>query len=97
MAWHDCWHEMKKKRDGLQAMAEPLTAEYLADARNRAYRFGTGTWTGSTGGLAADVIRMAGEIDRLKAEIERLQGTPASELSKPAEKTAKKKKGARKR
>ena len=56
-------------------MPDPLTPEYIADARKRAYRHGMGTWTGSTGGLAADVIRMAYEIDRLKAELARMQET----------------------
>ena len=56
-------------------MPDPLTPEYIADAKRRAYRHGMGTWTGSTGGLAADVIRMAKEIDRLKAEIARMQET----------------------
>ena len=54
-------------------MPDPLTPEYIADAKRRAYRHGMGTWTGSTGGLAADVIRLAYEIDRLKAELARMQ------------------------
>ena len=64
-------------------MPDPLTPEYIADARKRAYRFGTGQWTGTTGGLSADVIRLCQEIDRLKAEIARQQETRVPELLRP--------------
>lgn len=60
-------------------MPDPLTPEYIADARRRAYRFGTGQWTGTTGGLSADVIRLCQEIDRLKAELARQQETRVPE------------------
>jgi hypothetical protein len=52
---------------------EPLTPEYIADCRKRAYKYGTGTWTGMAGGLSADVIRLCYEIDRLKCELARRQ------------------------
>ena len=48
-------------------MCEPLTDEYLADCRQRAKRF-QGQWTGTAGGLAADVMRLLWEVERLKVE-----------------------------
>lgn len=47
---------------------EPLTDEYLADCRRRAKRF-QGQWTGTSGALAADVMRLLWEVDRLKVEL----------------------------
>ena len=47
---------------------DPLTAEYLEDCRRRAKRF-QGQWTGTSGALAADVIRLLWEVDRLKVEL----------------------------
>jgi len=47
---------------------EPLTDEYLADCRQRAKRF-QGQWTGTSGALAADVMRLLWEVDRLKVEL----------------------------
>jgi hypothetical protein len=47
---------------------EPLTAEYLADCRARAKRF-QGQWTGTSGALAADVVRLLWELERLKVEL----------------------------
>ena len=38
-------------------MSELLAADYLADARRRAYRY-QGQWTGTAGSLAADVARL---------------------------------------
>ena len=64
-------------------MPDPLTPEYIADARKRAYRFGTGQWTGTTGWLSADVIRLCYEVDRLKAELARQQETRVPEWLRP--------------
>ena len=47
---------------------EPLTPEYLEDCRRRAKRF-QGQWTGTSGALAADVMRLLWEVDRLKVEL----------------------------
>lgn len=47
---------------------EPLTDHYLADCRRRAKRF-QGQWTGTSGALAADVMRLLWEVDRLKVEL----------------------------
>lgn len=46
---------------------EPLTDEYLADCRQRAKRF-QGQWTGTSGALAADVMRLLWEVERLKVQ-----------------------------
>lgn len=46
---------------------EPLTDKYLAECRQRAKRF-QGQWTGTSGALAADVMRLLWEVDRLKVE-----------------------------
>lgn len=47
--------------------SEPLTDEYLADCRQRAKRF-QGQWTGTSGALAADVMRLLWEVERLKVQ-----------------------------
>ena len=47
---------------------EPLSHEYLEDCRRRAKRF-QGQWTGTSGALAADVMRLLWEVDRLKVEL----------------------------
>lgn len=47
---------------------DPLTAEYLDDCRRRAKRF-QGQWTGTSGALAADVMRLLWEVERLKVEL----------------------------
>ena len=47
---------------------EPLAPEYLEDCRRRAKRF-QGQWTGTSGALAADVMRLLWEVDRLKVEL----------------------------
>lgn len=44
---------------------DPLTPEYLQECRQRANRY-MGQWTGSEGGLAADVRRLLWEVERLK-------------------------------
>lgn len=46
---------------------EPLTDEYLEDCRHRAKRF-QGQWTGTSGALAADVMRLLWEVERLKVQ-----------------------------
>ena len=47
---------------------EPLTPDYLEDCRRRAKRF-QGQWTGTSGALAADVMRLLWEVNRLKVEM----------------------------
>jgi hypothetical protein len=47
---------------------EPLTDEYLAEAEQRARRF-SGAYTGTSGTLAADSLRMLGEVRRLRQEL----------------------------
>jgi len=46
---------------------EPLSPEYLEDCRRRANRY-MGQWTGTSGALAADVVRLLWEVERLKVE-----------------------------
>ena len=45
-------------------MPEPLTDEYLEEAEQRARRF-SGAYTGTSGTLAADVMRLLAERKRL--------------------------------
>lgn len=45
-------------------MTEPLTDDYLVECEQRARRF-SGAYTGTSGTLAADVLRLLGEIRRL--------------------------------
>ena len=47
---------------------EPLTDEYLAEAEQRARRF-SGAYTGTSGTLAADSLRMLVEVRRLRQEL----------------------------
>ena len=47
---------------------EPLTDEYLGQCRQRAKRF-QGQWTGTSGALAADVMRLLWEVERLKVQL----------------------------
>ena len=54
---------------------EPLTQEYLHQARARAKRF-QGQWTGTSGSLAADVMRLLWEVERLKVELARHDERP---------------------
>lgn len=49
---------------------EPLTDAYLLEAEQRAARF-TGAFTGTSGTLAADVVRLLAEVRRLKVELAR--------------------------
>jgi hypothetical protein len=51
-----------------------LTDEYLADARQRAYRY-QGQWTGTAGSLAADVARLLIERKRMQGTITNLEET----------------------
>lgn len=48
-------------------MPEPLTDAYLAECEIRARRF-SGAYTGTSGTLAADVLRLLAEVGRLKVE-----------------------------
>lgn len=56
---------------------EPLTDAYLQQAEWDARRF-QGAYTGTSGTLAAHVIRLLGELRRLRAELatERDDSTP---------------------
>ena len=47
--------------------SEPLTPEYLQQCEFRARRF-SGAYTGTSGSLAADVLRLLAEVRRLKVE-----------------------------
>lgn len=49
-------------------MAEPLTDDDLVRMEHRARRF-QGAWTGTSGSLAADVMRLLEERRRLLAEL----------------------------
>ena len=46
---------------------EPLTDAYLAECEQRARQF-SGAYTGTSGTLAADVLRLLFEVRRLKVE-----------------------------
>jgi hypothetical protein len=46
---------------------EPLTDAYLLEAELRARKF-SGAYTGTSGTLAADVLRLLAEVSRLKGE-----------------------------
>lgn len=48
-------------------MPEPLTDAYLLECEMRARRF-SGAFTGTSGTLAADVLRLLAEVSRLKGE-----------------------------
>lgn len=50
------------------SLTEPLTADYLAEAEQRARRF-SGAYTGTSGTLAADVVRLLQEVQRLRVEL----------------------------
>jgi hypothetical protein len=53
-----------------------LTDDYLADARQRAYRY-QGQWTGTAGSLAADVARLLIERKKMQGFITELEQTNA--------------------
>jgi hypothetical protein len=46
-------------------MPEPLTTDYLAQCEVDARKF-QGAWTGTSGTLAAHVMRLLAEVQRLK-------------------------------
>ena len=48
-------------------MPEPLTPDYLQQCEYRARKF-AGAYTGTSGSLAADVLRLLSEVRRLKVE-----------------------------
>ena len=49
-------------------MAEPLTDAYLLECEMRARQF-SGAYTGTSGTLAADVLRLLAELSRVKGEV----------------------------
>lgn len=57
------------------AEREPLTDDYLREAEYRARRF-SGAYTGTSGTLAADVMRLLGEVRRLKEELAMARARP---------------------
>ena len=57
-------------------MSYDLSDEYLADARQRAYRY-QGQWTGTAGSLAADVARLLIERKKMQGTITNLEDTNA--------------------
>jgi hypothetical protein len=57
-------------------MSYELTDEYLADARQRAYRYQS-QWTGTSGSLAADVARLLIERKKMQGHIANLEDTNA--------------------
>jgi hypothetical protein len=57
-------------------MEYELTDEYIAEARQRAYRF-QGQWCGTSGSLAADVARVLIERKKMQGHIASLEDTNA--------------------
>jgi hypothetical protein len=57
-----------------------LPADYLADVERRARRF-QGQWTGSEGGLAADVIRLLKERAELMSQLDTIDCGPVDTTS----------------
>ena len=57
-------------------MSYDLSDEYIADARQRAYRY-QGQWTGTAGSLAADVARLLIERKRMQGHITDIENTNA--------------------
>lgn len=53
-----------------------LTDDYIAEARQRAYRY-QGQWTGTAGSLAADVARLLIERKRMQGHITSIEDTNA--------------------
>ena len=49
-------------------MSEPLTDAYLLEAELRARQF-SGAFTGTSGTLAADVLRLLAELSRVKGRL----------------------------
>jgi hypothetical protein len=58
-------------------MEYELTDDYIAEARQRAYRY-QGQWTGTAGSLAADVARLLIERKKMQGFITDLQDTNAA-------------------
>ena len=58
--------------DELNAEPAPLEQWYLQEAEHRARRH-QGAWTGTSGSLAADVLRLLAEVKRLRVEMARRQ------------------------
>ena len=57
-------------------MEYELTDEYIAEARQRAYRY-QGQWTGTSGSLAADVARLLIERKKMQGHITDIENTNA--------------------
>jgi hypothetical protein len=57
-------------------MSYDLSDEYIAEARQRAYRY-QGQWTGTAGSLAADVARLLIERKRMQGYITDIENTNA--------------------
>ena len=57
---------------GVVSVSEPLTEDDLAQIEHRARRF-SGAYTGTSGTLAGDVIRLLAERRRLLVELARLR------------------------
>ena len=57
-------------------MQYDLTDEYIAEARQRAYRY-QGQWTGTAGSLAADVARILIERKKMQGHITSIEDTNA--------------------
>ena len=57
-------------------MQYELSDEYIAEARQRAYRF-QGQWTGTAGALAADTARLIIERKKMQGHIANLEDTNA--------------------
>jgi hypothetical protein len=57
-------------------MSYDLTDDYIAEARQRAYRY-QGQWTGTAGSLAADVARLLIERKRMQGHITDIENTNA--------------------
>lgn len=49
-------------------MSQPLTDAYLLECEMRARRF-SGAFTGTSGTLAADVLRLLAELSRVKGKL----------------------------
>ena len=49
-------------------MSEPLTDAYLLECEMRARKF-SGAYTGTSGTLAADVLRLLAELSRVKGKL----------------------------
>lgn len=54
--------------DSVNAEQHSLDHDYLVSAEQRARRF-QGAWTGTSGTLAADVMRLIAEVRRLRVEV----------------------------